>query len=355
MLNNIKKPEPLAAQTAAEQKTAPKAEKVVEAPKSAEPQMEGKPVSAAKAEKAAAAAKAKAEKAAAAAAAKAEKAAAAAKAKAEKAAAAAKAKAEKAPGRKRAAGGRKAAAPEVKLYVQYQGKQLSQEEAVEAVKATTRKDYYIVEEFLEGEEFGAQAFVYDGKLQFVLPHGDYVFMGDTGVPVGHFAPYELSPQAAADVYDQTERAIRAMKLDNCAINADFIMKDGKTYVLEIGGRSGATCLAELVSIYYGYDYYEKIIQAALGESPRFPQDQAVPNASRLLMSDRDGVIRSIANHNGPDENIYEIMFDYTVGDPVKKFHVGPNRIGHVITRGTTLQEATDALQRAMDRIEIIVE
>ena len=29
MLNNIKKPEPLAAQTAAEQKTAPKAEKVV--------------------------------------------------------------------------------------------------------------------------------------------------------------------------------------------------------------------------------------------------------------------------------------------------------------------------------------
>ena len=227
--------------------------------------------------------------------------------------------------------------------------------AVEAVKATTRKDYYIVEEFLEGEEFGAQAFVYDGKLQFVLPHGDYVFMGDTGVPVGHFAPYELSPQAAVDVYDQTERAIRAMKLDNCAINADFIMKDGKTYVLEIGGRSGATCLAELVSIYYGYDYYEKIIQAALGESPRFPQDQAVPNASRLLMSDRDGVIRSIANHNGPDENIYEIMFDYTVGDPVKKFHVGPNRIGHVITRGTTLQEATDALQRAMDRIEIIVE
>lgn len=227
--------------------------------------------------------------------------------------------------------------------------------AVEAVKAITRKDYYIVEEFLEGEEFGAQAFVYDGKLQFVLPHGDYVFMGDTGVPVGHFAPYELSPQAAADVYDQTERAIRAMKLDNCAINADFIMKDGKTYVLEIGGRSGATCLAELVSIYYGYDYYEKIIQAALGESPRFPQDQAVPNASRLLMSDRDGVIRSIANHNGPDENIYEIMFDYTVGDPVKKFHVGPNRIGHVITRGTTLQEATDALQKAMDRIEIIVE
>ena len=227
--------------------------------------------------------------------------------------------------------------------------------AVAAVKQTTRKTYYIVEEFLEGEEFGAQAFVYDGKVQFVLPHGDYVFMGDTGVPVGHFAPYELSQAMTRDVFDQTEKAIRAMKLDNCAINADFIMKDNKTYVLEIGGRSGATCLAELVSIYYGYDYYEKIIQAALGEAPDFPQDQAVPNASKLLMSDRDGVIRSIANHNEPDDHIYEVMFDYTVGDTVKKFHVGPNRLGHVITKGKTLQEATEALERAMDHIDIIVE
>ena len=89
MLKSNKKAEPLAAKTAAEPKTAaPKAEKVTAAPKAAEP-------------------------------------------KAEKAAAAAKAKAEKAPVvRKRAA--KKA---EVKLYVQYQGVERSQEEIVEAVKA----------------------------------------------------------------------------------------------------------------------------------------------------------------------------------------------------------------------------
>lgn len=227
--------------------------------------------------------------------------------------------------------------------------------AVETVKAVTRKKYYIVEEFIIGEEFGAQAFVYGGKLQFVLPHGDYVFMGDTGVPVGHFAPYELSEEVLKDVYEQTEKAIKAMKLDNCAINADFIMKDNKTYVLEIGGRSGATCLAELVSIYYGYDYYEKIIQAALGEAPEFPQEKAVPNASKLLMSDRDGVIRSIADHNPENENIYEVMFDYRVGEAVKKFKVGPHRIGHVVTKGETLEEATKTLEKALKNIEIRVE
>ena len=229
------------------------------------------------------------------------------------------------------------------------------EGAIANAKAFTRKAYYIVEEFITGSEFGAQAFVMDGKVQFILPHGDYIFQGSTGVPAGHFAPFALTEEEEADCRETTERALRAMKVDNCACNCDFIMRDGKTYVLEIGGRSGATCLAELVSIYYGYDYYRKIIEVALGEKPDFPTDQAVPNASKLLMSDRDGEIIALANRNPKeDKNLYEVQFDYTVGDQVKKFHVGPHRIGHVITQGTTLEEATQALDRALGNITIEV-
>lgn len=229
------------------------------------------------------------------------------------------------------------------------------DDAVKAVKSVTRTDHFIVEEFIEGKEFGAQAFVQNGRLKFALPHGDYVFQGDTGVPIGHFAPYALSEEIIADAEEQLEKAIKAMGLNNCAINADFILKDDKTYVLELGGRSGATCLAELVSIYYGYDYYEKLIRAALGEDVEFPQDHAMPNASMLLRSDRDGIIRSITNNNVEDPDICEIQFDYKVGDEVKKFHVGPHRIGHVITKGETLEKAVEKLHEAMDKIEIVVE
>ena len=63
------------------------------------------------------------------------------------------------------------------------------EAARQNVLDNTRTDHFLVEEFIEGEEFGAQAFVQDGKVEFILPHGDYVFHGDTGVPVGHFAPH----------------------------------------------------------------------------------------------------------------------------------------------------------------------
>lgn len=228
------------------------------------------------------------------------------------------------------------------------------EAARQNVLDNTRTDHYLIEEFIEGEEFGAQAFVKDGKLEFILPHGDYVYQGNTGVPIGHFAPYDLEPEVIEDAKTQLAKAAEAMGLDNCAINADFILRDNKTYVLELGGRSGATCLAELVSIYYDYDYYEKIIKTALGEEVDFESDMAIPNASMLLMSDKDGVIQHQENNNADEPNIFDVQFDYVPGDEVRKFRVGPDRIGHVITKGKTLEEAVDVLHRALDNITIEV-
>lgn len=227
--------------------------------------------------------------------------------------------------------------------------------AMAYVKENTRKDYFLIEEFIEGEEFGAQAFVYNGEVVFTLPHGDYVFHGDTGVPIGHFAPYNLEEAVIEDAKKQLAGAVKAMGLDNCAINADFILKDNKTYVLELGGRCGATCLAELVAIYYGFDYYEKILKTALGEDPDFDFGKPpVPNASHLLMSEKDGIIESQTNHNEPNPDIYQVQFDYQPGDEVHKFHVGPHRIGHIITKGKTLEEAQTLLFDAMDKVEIKV-
>lgn len=229
------------------------------------------------------------------------------------------------------------------------------DDARACVLANTRSDYYLVEEFIEGEEFGAQAFVQDGKVEFILPHGDYIYTGNTGVPIGHFAPYNLPNSIISDCRDTLKKAIEAMKLDNCAINADFIFKDGKTYVLEIGGRSGATCLSELVGIYYGYNYYEKIVQAALGEHADFSSNEKNPNASHLLMADRDGIICLQADNNEQHTNLVEVQFDYKVGDSVKKFEIGPHRIGHIITRGNTLVEAEAELEKARQNIHIEIE
>ena len=228
-------------------------------------------------------------------------------------------------------------------------------DAIKSVRSVTKVDHFIIEKFLIGTEFGAQAFVYKGRLEFVIPHGDIVYTGDTGVPIGHYAPYG-SENLIEETKSELAKAVEAMHIDNCAINADFILCDDGVYVLEIGARGGATCLVELVSIYYGYDYYEKIIRAAMGEEVTFKpeNEKRIPNASHLLMSDKTGSIVSIQNNNTVDDGVYEIVFDHVVGERVNKFHIGPDRIGHVVVYDQTIDGAMARLKEVMDNIHIAV-
>lgn len=256
------------------------------------------------------------------------------------------------------------------------------ESARKTVLANTRTDHFVVEEFVEGEEFGAQAFIQDGRLEFILPHGDYIMQGDAGVPYGHYAPYDLSDEVLEDVYEQTEKALKAMKCENCALNADYIIKDGKVYVLEIGARGGGACLMDLASIYFdfGYEdgvggYHEMIVRHAMGEHiDFFPEDSSIcrkgtpvftngrlvyikggtANASRMMRSDRDGVIVSQEDLSEPHPDIVDIRFDYKVGDQVRAFRVSPDRLGHVITKGKSLDEAVALLDKTMDSIHITI-
>lgn len=227
--------------------------------------------------------------------------------------------------------------------------------AFKKVMSVTKKNYFIIEEYIEGEEFGAQAFVYNDNLEFILPHGDIIFTeADAAVPIGHYAPYKTRKLIFEDIKKQVFNSIKALNLNNCAINADFILKEDKVYVLEIGARAGATCLPELVSIYYNIDYYEQIINMSLGFRPEFKLDEANPNASILLTSDKTGIIKKIINNNDANNNILDISFDFDVGDKVNKFKVGPDRVGQIIVKNQTLESVMDLLEEVENNIQIIV-
>ncbi len=226
--------------------------------------------------------------------------------------------------------------------------------AYREVRSCTRADTYLIEKFLVGEEFGAQAFVYDGTIRFILPHGDYVFQGSTGVPIGHFAPYEVSEEILAQSREQLQKAVTAMGVDNCAINADFILCDGVPYVLEIGARSGATCLVEMTEQYYGIDYYKQIIRCSLGEEPDFTpgNDKRQPCVVMLLRSDESGVIESVDMGEQTDPRVLDLSLDYKVGEEIRAFRKGPDRIGQCVVIADSVEEGKRILDEALSKVKI---
>lgn len=229
------------------------------------------------------------------------------------------------------------------------------EYACAAVRQATRQPYFIVEEFVEGLEFGAQAFVYNGKVQFVMPHGDMMFYGDAGVPIGHYVPFDLPAELLEEVRRTTRRSVEALRLDQCAVNADFILKEGEVYVLEIGARAGATCLPELVSAHYGFDYYEQMIRAAIGLAPNFTALRAKPCACELILSPEGGTLADMRYDGEPDPDVLDVSFDGRPGDPVSAFRVGTDRIGQIIVQGERIEEVWQRLERVKSGIRVTVE
>lgn len=224
--------------------------------------------------------------------------------------------------------------------------------AFDSVMKDTKQDFCIVEEYIEGTEFGSQAFVYNGDILFILPHGDEMIQCNTMVPIGHYMPYEISNELYQDVIEQSSRAIKALKLDNCAVNIDLIERNGKAYIIELTGRVGANCLPELTSNYYGLNYYEMILNVALGESPLPVWEQRQTNRatlSKMIFSERSGIVSKISL---PEMADVQINMFARKGDSVRAFNNSNDAIGEIILKSDNLDMCRALMKTVINQIQI---
>lgn len=229
----------------------------------------------------------------------------------------------------------------------------SAEDAVDAFRnslSLSKKRYCLVEEFVDGEIIGADAFVYGGKVFFVLPHGNETFYADAPVPVGHSVPLDVAKELLDDVEQQVVASIRALGLNNCAVNVDVVVRDGKAYVIELTGRVGANCLPELVGNYFSFDFYEVILSACLGVSPLHYFDKEVEpvcSMARMLRSEEDGMVKSIDLPTDVDAYVHLFI---KPGTEVRRFTNCNDAIGEVVVKGETLRKCKLSLDGVVPEI-----
>lgn len=229
--------------------------------------------------------------------------------------------------------------------------------AWEKAMQVTHKDYALVETFITAHEIGVDGFISGGKIQLLLPHDKFTHTtGSTTLPEGHCFPYPCSDALTQKIHDQVKEAIRALGLDNCAFNSDVLVTEDNAYILEMGGRAGATCIPELISIYTGLDYYGCLIRSALGETVTILPEtiQANPCMARLLFSKKDGIITEIDSEalNTLRNHKVSVSLDYPVGAVVSAVQNGTSRIGQVVVRTNDPMEMEEIMSAVRHTIKI---
>lgn len=222
----------------------------------------------------------------------------------------------------------------------------------------TQKEYCLIEEFIQGEIFGVEAMIQHGEIVYMLPNNIEAFYGDTPSPVGHSVPYKYLDTLGEQIREQVTKAVHAVGLDNCPINCDMIRRGDRVYVIELTGRSGATGLSEMVSLYYGLDYYQMILRVALGleVSSYFNKKKiGTPNLTHTLMSDCSGRLIRIDNENEPDKDVLELSFNVEPGDEIRAYRNGMDRIGQVVLKGKSLESCEQRLKKILDNIHLELE
>ena len=227
------------------------------------------------------------------------------------------------------------------------------EYAWQEAKKVTKKPYVLVEEFIEADEIGVDAFIGEEKIEAFFPHEKFTYtVNGTTMPIGHKFPYHASKKLMENLKHQIELAIKALGMKNCPLNADVFVRGEQVWLIEVGGRTGATCIPELISIYTGYDWYEKIISYALGEKAEFQSEETHPCMGALLFSNQDGIIEKIEMDKLKSlvQKGIEVQLDYQVGDKIEAMKNGTDRIGQVIMRTGSEAELEEALSHAREAV-----
>jgi biotin carboxylase len=214
----------------------------------------------------------------------------------------------------------------------------------------------VVEEFVDGPEYGIESFAKDGEVHVLSiaykgdPKGPYF---EEGI---YLAPAPLSNEVQAEIVDQVKRAILALGLNDGPTHTELRLLGGKTpYVLEIAARFGASGVTHFVverstGINYVRLALENVMEGAnLSDVPEAPAPIAAAGIYSIPIGG-DGIVAGIdglekVRRHPATKRILQFLFPGDVVLPYPRWSGYP---GFVLSQHASYAEGEE-FHRMLDR------
>jgi len=181
---------------------------------------------------------------------------------------------------------------------------------------------WIAEEFITGPEYSCDFILNQGKVSLVRETGKIKAANQTFGSVLAYTCPPLYPNGFSyeNLYETLEKAARALGFSRGYFMTDFIVKNGRVFIIEMTPRPGGDSIPDLIKTASGYDilggYLEFMCENITTERPFLPLEIKT-YAGINFYADRAGIISQL-NYSQlmADPKVKNVIFKKQPGDRV---------------------------------------
>jgi biotin carboxylase len=230
--------------------------------------------------------------------------------------------------------------------------------AVDDALSFSRSGRAIIEEYMDGPEFSADAIVYDGEITICGFADRHIFFPPYFIEMGHTIPSDLAPEKAAALIETFKKGVRSLGITLGAAKGDIKLTSKGPMLGEIAARlSGGYMSGWTYPYSSGAEPTKAGILAALGQKPDgLGPERGWTSAERAFIS-IPGIISAIKTDNSAENSKYvqNVFFRVKESERVDFPENNVSKCGNVISaapeRAVAVQAAEDMARSILIRLE----
>lgn len=194
----------------------------------------------------------------------------------------------------------------------------------------------LIEEYIEGQEYGGDFLVAGGQLRFEACTLKAV--NKSQVPKSHLMLQGL--QNNPDRRKFLEAIIGHLELTDGVYNADILVREGQMKLIDLSPRIGGNGIPDLVKLSTGVNEWQFMIDQLLHNSPKtLKPGWHMSSGLFMIGTEKEGTIESIVRDDHPfGEAVAEVFWRLGPGEKAAAFTEGARHLGYVIYKATSDDE-----------------
>lgn len=212
----------------------------------------------------------------------------------------------------------------------------------------------VVESFIVGREYGAESFVYDGKVYVMAVMQKWMTETPHYAELGHSIPSCLDAKTEQHIKECVENAIRALGINFGSVNMDLLLsEDGSVHIIDIGARMGGNLIgSNIIPAGTGIDYIGNMLRAAVGDEVNMKPIHEPRYVVTRLLALTPGTVKALPNFEQIEKDLnVEIHHHLNIGDEVHEYHTNLDGCGYVVSAADEYDIALKNAVAALERID----